>query len=102
MLHVVATIEVHEGKRGEFLKEFDKLTPLVRAEQGCLEYGATIDVATAIKVQVPPRHNVVIVIEKWDSIKSLTAHLSAPHMGPYREAVKDILKSVTLQVLAPV
>lgn len=102
MLHVVATIEVHEGKRGEFLKVFDQLTPLVKAEHGCIEYGATIDVPTAIKVQVQPRHNVVIVIEKWASIEDLTAHLAAPHMGTYREQVKEIVKDVNLQVLAPV
>jgi quinol monooxygenase YgiN len=100
MLHVVATIEVHEGKRGELLRVFETLTPLVRAEQGCIEYVATIDVQTAIKVQVPPRPNVVTVVEKWESIEALTAHLAATHMQTYREDVKDIVKSVALQVLA--
>ncbi len=102
MLHVVATIEVHEGKRGEFLLVFEKLTPQVRAEEGCIEYGAAIDIPTAIKVQVPPRHNVITVIEKWESIEALTAHLAAPHMATYREDVKEIVKGVALQVLAPV
>ena len=102
MLHVVATIEVHEGKRGEFLLVIEKLTPLVRAENGCVEYVAAIDVPTAIKVQVQPRHNVITVIEKWESIEALTAHLAAPHMATYREDVKEIVKGLALQVLAPV
>jgi quinol monooxygenase YgiN len=100
MLHVVATIEVHEGKRGELLQVFEKLSPLVHAEEGCIEYVATIDVQTSIKVQAPPRPNVVTVVEKWDSLAALTAHLAAPHMQTYREDVKDIVKSVALQVLA--
>jgi len=29
------------------------------------------------------------------------AHLQAPHMGEYRARVKDIVASVTLQVLEP-
>ena len=102
MVHVVATIEVHEGKRSDLLQAFQKLTPLVRAERGCIEYAATIDVPTAIKVQVPLRSNVVTVIEKWESIEALTAHLAAPHMATYREDVKDIVIGVALQVLAPV
>jgi quinol monooxygenase YgiN len=100
MLHVVATIDVHEGKRGDLLRAFERLTPLVRAEQGCIEYTAVIDVPTAIKVQVPPRANVVTVVEKWESIEALTAHLAAPHMAAYRDEVKDIVKGVVLQVLA--
>ena len=100
MIHVIATIELTPGTREAFLTEFRKIIADVRAEQGCIEYVATIDVQTAIKVQVPPRPNVVTVIEKWDSIEALTAHLAAPHMQTYREDVKDIVKGVALQVLA--
>ena len=46
---MIATIELHEGKREAFLAEFRKLVPLVRAEKGCLEYGPTIDIASRVR-----------------------------------------------------
>ena len=101
MIHVIATIEVGSGKRDAFLKEFHKLVPLVHAEKGCIEYGATVDVASALPIQEPIRPNAVLVVEKWSDLGALKDHLAAPHMATYREAVKDIVISVKLQVLQP-
>ena len=101
MIHVIATIEVKPGKRDAFLAEFHKLMPKVHAEKGCIEYGPALDAKTDIKAQIPLRGDVVTIVEKWESLKALQAHLAAPHMGEYREAVKDIVKGVTLQILQP-
>ena len=101
MIHVVATIEVAEGKRDQFLEEFHKLVPLVREEDGCLEYGPTIDFETNIEAQGGVRPNVVTVVEKWESIEALEAHLIAPHMIDYRGRVKEVVLSARLQVLQP-
>ncbi len=101
MIHVIATIELMEGKRDEFLKKVQQLVPKVKAEKGCLEYGPAIDVPTSIKAQMPVRENVVIMIEKWADLKSLEIHLSAPHMLEYREAVKGMVVGTKLQILQP-
>jgi len=101
MLHVIATIEVAEGKREEFLTHFHWVMPFVLAEDGCLEYGPAVDVPTPIAVQLPPRPNVVMVVEKWESLPKLQAHLTAPHMAEYRQKVKDLVRGVALQVLQP-
>lgn len=101
MIHVIATIEVAAGKREAFLKEFQRLVPLVRAEVGCLEYGPTLDVSTGLSSQPPPRDNVVIIVEKWESLDALRFHLGALHMAEYRTRVKDLVLGVTLQVLQP-
>ena len=101
MIFVIATIEVKPGKREAFLAEFHKLMPKVHKEKGCIEYGPTVDAKTDIKAQIPLRENAVTIMEKWESLAALQAHLAAPHMGEYREAVKDIVKSVTLQILQP-
>ena len=53
MIHVIATIEVVPGTRDAFLSEFRKVTRHVRAEPGCIEYGAAVDLATSIPVQEP-------------------------------------------------
>lgn len=101
MIHVVATIEVAEGKRETFLEEFRKLVPLVLEEEGCIEYGPAIDFETNLPAQGGVRPDVVTVMEKWDSIEALEAHLVAPHMVDYRGRVKEIVKATKLQVLQP-
>jgi quinol monooxygenase YgiN len=101
MIHVIATVELAVGKRDDFLQEFRRVTPQVRAEEGCLEYGPTVDLATDLAAQLPPRPDVVTVVEKWRDLPALQAHLVAPHMAAYRERVKELVKRVTLQVLRP-
>jgi quinol monooxygenase YgiN len=101
MIHVIATVELHEGKRAAFLEEFHRLVPLVHAEDGCLEYGPTVDVASGLGAQGPVRDDVVVIIEKWQSLDALRAHTAAPHMAEYRVRIKELVKSVKLQVLEP-
>lgn len=102
MIHVIAAIEVAPGQRDAFLDEFRRIVPLVRAEQGCIDYGPAVDVATGFSAQVPVRDNVVTVVERWESLAALEAHMQAPHMTAYRVRVKDLVKGVQLQVLHPV
>ena len=101
MIHVIATIEVNTGKRAAFLEEFHRVMPAVHAEHGCIEYGPTIDVQTAIPAQGQARENVVTVVEKWSDLAALEAHLKAPHMLEYRGRVKDYVAGIKLQVLQP-
>jgi len=100
MIHVIATIETAAGRRDDFLTAFGELVPDVQAETGCIEYGPAIDLATALSND-PPRENVVTVIEKWESVEALHAHLKAPHMVRYRERVKDIVVGINIRVLEP-
>ena len=101
MIHVIATIEIAPGRREDFLAVFQELVPDVQAEQGCIEYGPAVDLATSIGDSPSPRENVVTVIEKWDSVEALQAHLEAPHMARYRRTVKDIVLGVSIRVLEP-
>jgi quinol monooxygenase YgiN len=101
MIHVVATITAKPGKRDALLAEFHRIVPLVRAEKGCIEYGPTVDIASGMSVQGPLRQDVAVIIEKWESLDALKAHTAAPHMAEYRERVKDLVESVTLQILTP-
>ncbi len=101
MIHVIATIELQPGKRAEFLRHFHAIVPDVHAEQGCLEYGPTVDVSSGIAAQVPVRENVAVIVEKWESLDALKAHLVAPHMKVYREKVKSLVVGATLHILEP-
>jgi len=101
MIIVIARIEIAPGKRAAFLEEFHRLMPQVRAEAGCLEYGPAVDAETTLARQTKLGPHVVMIVEKWDTLAALEAHLVAPHMTPYRERVKDLVKSVQLHVLEP-
>lgn len=101
MIHVLATIELGPGQRDAFLAEFHRLMPLVHAENGCLEYGPAVDVATGLSAQVNLGADRVMVVEKWADVPALEAHLQAPHMADYRERVKDFVRGVSLLVLEP-
>lgn len=101
MIHVVATLTVDPARREEFLAAFAELTPLVRAEEGCLEYEATIDEPTSIEPQELAGDAAVVVIEKWESVSALEAHLAAPHMDAFREKTSEVLRGLTLRVLKP-
>ena len=98
MIHVIATIQLQPGARDEFLGHFREVVPLVHQEEGCLEYGPAVDFATNIPVQVGPRPDVVTVVEKWESIEALEAHLIAPHMLAYREQVKPLVVGTTVDM----
>ena len=100
MIHVIAQIDLKSGTRERFLEEFRKIVPAVRNEAGCLEYGATVDAAT----EIPSQHcdeNRVTIVEKWESVEHLKAHLVAPHMEAYRPTVKEFVEGMSLNVLKP-
>jgi quinol monooxygenase YgiN len=101
MIHVVATIKVKPGTREKYLAVLKANVPHVLAEKGCIAYVAAVDVESGIPVQVDVRPDVVTLVEAWESLADLQAHLKAPHMLAYREKVKDIVKNISLHVLAP-
>jgi len=102
MIHVIATVELHPDTREQFLHEFGKVAPKVRAEKGCLGYEGTIDLASGLPAQGPIRPDVVTIVERWSGLPALSAHLTAPHMKVYRGHVKPFVQRTTLQVLEPV
>jgi len=101
MIHVIATIEIADGRRDDFLSEFHRIVPLVLKEEGCLDYGPTVDVSTSLDAPPAVRHIVVTVVERWESLEHLEAHLVAPHMLEYRGRVKELVNKATLQILEP-
>ena len=101
MIYVIAGIELQDGCRDEFLEIFKGNIPKVRAEEGCIRYEPTVDVDSGIPIQGALRENVVTIVEAWESVDALQAHLKAPHMLTYREQVKDLVKEIKIQVLEP-
>ena len=99
MLHVIARVELVPGARSAFVDAFRRLEPLVRAEEGCLEYTGVVDADTRLAAQTPVGEDVLYVVEKWMSEGALAAHLAAPHMAEHRERTEGLVASTTVHVL---
>lgn len=101
MVHVIAIITAKPGKRAEVLKAFNANVPNVRAEPGCIEYGAAVDAEGAPSIQTKYGDDTFVAIEKWESLDALRAHSRAPHMAAYAETVKPLLAERIIHVLSP-
>ena len=98
MINVIATIEVKPGTRQDFITAFNNNVPAVLAEDGCIEYFPAIDIETEIGAQ-ETNENVVVVIEKWESLDHLKAHLDAPHMLSFRENAGHMIDGISLKIV---
>mgnify|MGYP003578479412 FL=1 len=101
MIHVLAVITAKPGKRDEVLGHFRANVPAVRAEKGCIEYGAALDADPALPVQTKYGPDTFVVIEKWESLEALKAHAAAPHMAAYGAKTKELLASRVIHILSP-
>ena len=99
MIHVIAVITAKPGKRAEILAAFRANVPAVRAEKGCIEYGAAVDAENALPVQKKWGEDAFLVIEKWDSMDALKAH--AAHMAGYAAKTRELIASRVIHILSP-
>jgi quinol monooxygenase YgiN len=101
MIHVVAVITAKPGKRAAILEAFRANVPAVRAEQGCIEYGAAVDAENALPFQKKWGDDTFLVIEKWESMEALKAHAAAPHMAAYGAKTRELIASRVIHILSP-
>ena len=101
MIHVLAVITAKSGMRDTILTHFRANVPAVRAENGCIEYGAAIDAANAPALQTRWGPDTFVVIEKWESMDALKAHAAAPHMAAYGAKSREFIASRVIHILEP-
>ncbi len=101
MIHVIAVITARPGRREAILQAFRANVPAVRAEKGCIEYGAAVDADNALPFQTKWGPDTFLVIEKWDSMDALKAHAAAPHMAAYGARTKEMIASRVIHILSP-
>jgi len=68
MIHVIAIITAKPGQRNAVLEVFRANVAAVRAEEGCIEYGAAIDADGPEGLQTRFGPDTFVVIEKWASV----------------------------------
>ena len=99
MIHVLALITAHPGKRGELLAAIRANMETVLAEEGCVEYRAAVDAADPAPAWSALGADSVAIIEKWESRAALRRHAATPHMLAYAAAVKDLIAQRFVHVL---
>ena len=98
MVYVIASIHVKQGSLEEYLAAIKENLPNVRSEEGCIQYQPCMDVAAGLRLQDTDQQRVTVV-EQWESIEALQAHLAAPHMTAFREQVGGLIDGMSLQVV---
>ena len=101
MIHVIAIITAKPGQRAAILEHYRGNVAAVRAEDGCIEYGATIDAQSAPSFQTQWGADTFVVVEKWASMDALKAHAAAPHMAAYGTRTKDLIASRVIHIMQP-
>jgi quinol monooxygenase YgiN len=101
-VHVLAILTAKPGRRDELLAAFQANVPNVHAEEGCIEYVATVDADGAGSVQTRFGEDTFVVVEQWASLDALKAHAATPHMTAYAARTKDLIARRVIHVLAPV
>jgi quinol monooxygenase YgiN len=102
MVHVVAVITAQPGKLHELLAAFRENAPIVREEEGCIQYLGAIDAEGFGRFQAPVGPDTFMVLEKWASPEALKAHGAAPHMAAYAAKTKEMTAARAIHILTEV
>ena len=100
MIYVLAIITAKPGQRENMLEAARANIPAVQAEDGCIEYGLTVDAEGLGSFQTKFGPDTFVFIEKWRDAQALKAHAAAPHMAAYAGKVKDMVASRVIHVLS--
>lgn len=100
MLTVIAEIRTRPGQhhRQAVLGQFTKIIPAVLQEAGCHGYAPMVDHAANVAFQTTAPDS-VIMVERWESVAHLEAHLQTPHMKAWGEAVKGDVLETQIRIL---
>lgn len=100
MLIVIAEIQTHSGAQHHenVINAFKKITPTVLLEDGCYGYELLLDHQADVDFQTKVPDS-IIMLEHWQSIDHLNAHLQTAHMQAYQQQVKDDVLSVKIRIM---
>ena len=91
MLTIVASIRANPQQIERVQAELEKLIPITRAEEGCIQYDLHRD-------NENPAH--LLFYENWESRELWQAHMNAPHLAAYLEATEGAVAEFTVHELS--
>ena len=91
-----------ETCRAEYIAKTMSIVDTVRAEKGCCEYRLLGDAVTDWEKPQRFGDRTLWMLEKWESIDALKAHLQTPHMKAFGPSVRPLRSNGTFHVLEDV
>jgi quinol monooxygenase YgiN len=100
MLTIVAEIRVYQGglHKEKVMQAFKKIIPTVRKEPGCHTYELLVDADVEVNYQTKDA-DLILILEKWEGIEYLNAHIQTPHVQAYQLEVRDHVADVKIRIL---
>jgi quinol monooxygenase YgiN len=99
LINSLAFITANSGMRDKLITVWRENAPTVRAEEGCIEYNATVDFPETGAFQSPAGPDTIVIVEKWANIDALRAHVAAPHMRAYAEKTGELVTGRVIRVM---
>ena len=90
-LTIVANIHANADKIDLVKAELEKLVPITRAEEGCIQYDLHQD-------NENPAH--FLFYENWESRELWQIHMNAPHLAAYMEVTEGAVAEFTLNEMS--
>ena len=87
---------------GDYVGKTLAVVPTVRAEDGCQMYTLLKDASTDWEKPMRFGERTMWMLEKWDSVDALKAHLETPHMKAFGPSVRPMRTASTFHVLESV
>lgn len=92
-LTIVANIHVKKEHIDLVKQELEKLIPITRSEQGCLQYDLHQD-------NEDPAH--FLFYENWESRERWQTHMNAAHLAAYMKATEGAVEQFTLNEMTQI
>ena len=101
MLTIIAEIQIRSGAKHykNVCHAFKKITPIVLLEKGCYGYELLTDYLTEVDFQTKVPDSITL-LEHWESMQHLNAHLKTAHMQAYQAEVEDDVVGIKIRILA--
>jgi quinol monooxygenase YgiN len=78
MIVVQVEVIVEPGAASKAVDAVKKMEQATRQEPGCLKYAFAVDITDP---------GMIRVIERWESMDAIKAHMVSPHMAEFNKAV---------------
>ena len=98
-VYVLCRFDLQPGKKEAYAEAVRTITDAVRRDKGCRFYSLVGDAETDMTNPMKFGPDVLWMVECWDSVDALKAHLQAPHMKKFAPSARPLRKSGTFHVL---